>query len=113
MVTVRYASKRTAVSLLATSALVATVACAHPARLGMYDAQNRPNGYHWARHATHDPRFFEYYGVDPTNGWTVYVGPDGIYYTFSHPPPITTGDLRSYWRAHDAPARSATRPTPR
>jgi hypothetical protein len=113
MFTVRYASRRTAGSLLATSALAMTVACAHPTRLGVYDEQNRPQGYHWVRHPTSDQRFSEYYGVDPTDGWTVYVGPDGIYYTFPHPPPITTGDLRSYWRAHEVPTRSPLRPTPK
>lgn len=112
MVIVRYATRRWAGSLLATSVLVATFACSHPARLGVFDAQTRPTGYHWVRRPTRDPRFFEYYGVDPSDGWTVYVGPDGIYYTFRHPPPITTADLRSYWRAHDV-SRSGARPTPK
>jgi hypothetical protein len=91
----------------------ALLACTHPARLGVYDNQSRPAGYHWVRHATRDPRFAEYYGTDPTNGWTVYVGPDGIYYTFAHAPPISTRDLHAYWKAHDAPRDPAARPTPR
>jgi hypothetical protein len=105
------------VSAIATSAcLLSAAACSHPARLTIFDYTMRPAGYHWAAHRIRASKDLEYYGVDPRNGWTVYVGPDGIYYTFSHAPPITERDLRSYWTPHDAPRPAATgadRPTPK
>ena len=62
----------------------------------------RPRGYHWRSEfapTTHD---VVWYGKDPTTGWTVYVGPDGVYYTFNHPK-ITPRDLGSRWQPHDVP----------
>jgi len=93
---------------------VSPSACAHPSRLSIYDEAHRPRGYHWTAHRVSGTTV-EYYGVDPTNRWAVYVGPDGVYYTFAHAPPITTADLRSYWDPHDAPPalRATPRPTPR
>jgi len=90
-------------ALLAAFPLAFAVGCAHPARLSIYDEAHRPLGYHWVARPIPRSVGVEYYGVDPTDGWTVYVGPDGVYYTFAHAPPITTGDLRSYWDPHDAP----------
>jgi hypothetical protein len=87
---------------LAIVAVAAVGGCTHPARLTIYDYSLRPAGYGWAPHRIAHTRSVEYYGVDPQSGRTVYVGPDGIYYTFAHPPPITTQDLRSYWDPHDA-----------
>ena len=94
----------------------APTACAHPARLSPYGYTRRPMGYHWVgvRLPEVDGRAsaVTYYGVDPSNGWTVYVGPDGIYYTFNHSGRITPGDLHSYWRPHDSSA-TASRPAPK
>jgi hypothetical protein len=92
---------------------VAAAACSHPARLTIFDASLRPAGYHWAAHRIRGSRDVEYYGVDPSNGWTVYVGPDGLYYAFPHAAPITTRDLHSYWDPHDvARAANASSPGP-
>jgi hypothetical protein len=100
---------------VATALTAGVVACAHPARLTIYDASVRPAGYHWIAHRIGDTGTFEYYGVDPVTAWTVYVGPDGIYYAFPHAPPIGGGDLRSYWDPHDAPvsASGSSRDRPR
>jgi hypothetical protein len=99
---------------LAAALSAACVACSHPARLTVYDESLRPAGYHWTAHQIGRSRFVEYYGIDPANGWTVYVGPDGVYYSFRHAAPITTRDLRSYWNPHDAPvSASASSPARR
>jgi hypothetical protein len=98
----------------------ALVACAHPARLSPFDYRRRPEGYHWvalplptARATRGRAPNDAYYGVDPSNGWTVYVGPDGIYYTFAHRGRITPADLHSYWRPHDATSAGPSRPAPK
>lgn len=101
-----------ACSRAARAALVALVyallsGCAHPTRLSIYDEAHRPRGYHWLTQRIPGSTTVEYYAKDPANGWTVWVGPDGVYYTFAHAPPITTGDLHSYWDPHDAPRPSA------
>ena len=83
----------------------ALFACAHPARLSIFDEAHRPRGYRWKAHRIPRSTAVEYYGTDPASGRTVYVGPDGIYYCFPHGPPITTADLHSYWDPHDAPPR--------
>jgi hypothetical protein len=88
---------------LALPALAALAACAHPTRLSIFDEAHRPRGYHWSARPLARSGAVEYYGVDPSTGWTVYVGPDGVYYTFAHAPPITTEDLHSYWDPHDVP----------
>lgn len=88
--------------VVATALAAGVGACAHPARLTIYNWSLRPAGYHWIAHRIRGTRYSEYYGVDPATRWTVYVGPDGVYYSFAHPPPITSGDLRSYWDPHDA-----------
>jgi hypothetical protein len=83
--------------------------CGGPTRLSIFDYAHRPSGYHWVPGRPHGPgSMTEYYGIDPASGWTVYVGPDGIYYTFAHRGPIEPGDLRSYWHPHDAPAVAAS-----
>jgi hypothetical protein len=101
---------------IAFAALGPLGACAHPARLTVFDYHDRPAGYGWTPHRIAGTASFDYYGVDPANGWTVYVGPDGMYYTFNHPPPIAHGDLSSYWKPHDASRAGdppAGRPTPK
>lgn len=62
-----------------------------------YSYLHRPAGYHWKQ----GPNGF--YGIDPTNGWTVYVGSDNQYYSFPHRGPIRPGDLSAVWDPHDAP----------
>jgi hypothetical protein len=103
------ACSRIAAAVLA-FALVA--GCAHPTRLSIYDEAHRPSGYHWLTQRVPGTTTVEYFAKDPSDGWTVWVGPDGVYYTFAHPPPITTGDLHSYWDPHDArrPTAAPTRP---
>ena len=73
----------------------------HPDRLSAYTYVTRPTGYHWRKQTSPDGQIV-YYGVDPKTHWTVYVGPDGTYYTFPHAPPITPSDLGSLWDPHDA-----------
>lgn len=66
-----------------------------------YTYNHRPVGYHWTAKidpSTHDT---VYYGIDPSDGWQVYVGPDNIYYTFKHAGPIEPSDLRSPWAPHN------------
>ncbi|MEO9097225.1 MAG: hypothetical protein ABI346_03535 [Candidatus Baltobacteraceae bacterium] len=93
---------------MALAAVMWLSACAHPARLTKFDYLHRPAGYRWRPARTsHRPAAAAingYYGVDPSNGWTVYVGPDGIYYSFAHRGPIAPGDLESFWMPHDADA---------
>ena len=95
-------------------------ACAHPARLSPFDYRRRPEGYHWvalplptARAARGRAPNDAYYGIDPANGWTVYVGPDGSYYTFAHRGRITPAVLHSYWRPLDATSAGPSRPAPK
>ena len=107
---------------MAVASGTALSSCAHPTRLSAFDYRHRPTGYAWVARALPGPgraQLDQYYGRDPATGWTVYVGPDGVYYSFAHPPPIEPSDLQAFWRAHDAqlPTRTtgsaATRPTPR
>jgi hypothetical protein len=62
-----------------------------------YDYAHKPAGYHWTVRRDPNTGDIVYYGVDPANHYTVYVGPDSIYYEFAHPPPITPADLHSTW----------------
>ena len=85
---------------------MAVVACSrsvHTAQaLSRFDYYHRPLGYHWVARIAPGTKDVVYYGVDPSNGWRVYVGPDHVYYTFKHPPPIRKADLTSRWAPHDA-----------
>lgn len=62
-----------------------------------FDYYHLPAGYGFT--ATTDPVTGDrvYYGVDPGDGKTVYVGPDSVFYKFAHAAPITTADLSSIW----------------
>ena len=94
----------------ALAAAAALSACAHHDQLSAFNYSHRPAGYHWTQKrapVTHD---VVWYGVDPSNGWTVYVGPDNVYYTYSHPGEITPDDLRSRWDPHDAAGASSSSP---
>jgi len=75
---------------------------AHHDRLSDYNYVRRPSGYHWIARHSKQTGAIVYYGVDPVNGWTVYVGPDGIYYTFPHRGEIRPSDLQSLWDPHAA-----------
>jgi hypothetical protein len=64
-----------------------------------FDYCNLPPGYMWTAEA--DPEgSVGYYSVDPHTGRTIYVGPDGIFYAFSHRGRINPGDLNSFWNPH-------------
>lgn len=77
-------------------------AFAHYDRLSDYTYLNRPSGYHWAAQRNKQTGAIVYYGINPRNGWTVYVGPDNIYYTFRHKGDIRPSDLHSVWDPHEA-----------
>jgi hypothetical protein len=86
----------------------ALAACATHDRLS-YNVYHRPRGYHWVLSRAPGTNEPVYYGVDPITHQTVYVGPDGIYYRFSHSPPITPADLHSVWLdPKDVPETAAT-----
>lgn len=74
---------------------------AHRDRLTDYSYVRRPAGYHWAARSTGATGVIAYFGIDPVNEWTVYVGPDGQYYTFPHRGDIQPQDLTSFWDPHD------------
>lgn len=73
-------------------------------RLVDFSYVERPAGYNWkaVRAAPHGN--IGYYAKDPSNGWTLYVGPDNVFYTFRHAPPITPSDLGSLWTPHNRAA---------
>jgi hypothetical protein len=62
-----------------------------------FSYNRRPPGYAWKAGRDPNTRETVYYGIDPSNAYTVYVGPDGVYYEFNHPPPVTPDDVRSRW----------------
>lgn len=74
----------------------------HKDHLTTYDYLHRPDGYGWRPRRSKDTGVVGYYGVDPTDGWTVYVGPDNQYYTFPHQGEIQPSDLTSTWDPHSA-----------
>jgi hypothetical protein len=74
----------------------------HHDRLSDYNYLRRPTGYHWTAKRDKGTGAIVYYGTDPANGWTVYVGPDGIYYTFNHRGAIQPSDLQSLWDPHSS-----------
>lgn len=79
-----------------------TAIFAHRDRLVTYDYLHRPAGYGWTARRSKGTGIIGYYGIDPANGWTVYVGPDGLYYTFPHRGEIVPRDLSSLWDPHKA-----------
>ena len=79
---------------------------APPDRLLNFSSLRRPRGYHWKAARSPDGGETGYYGTDPSNGWTVYVGSrDNIFYSFPHRAPLTSADLSSLWEPHDANLR--------
>lgn len=74
---------------------------AHHDRLSAFTYLQRPRGYGWRPFVDSKTGTTAFYGINPRNGWTVYVGPDGIYYTFPHAPPIWPSDLGSVWDPKD------------
>lgn len=65
---------------------------------------NLPTGYAWQSQVYAPTGDTVYYGTVPasplyggTPGYTVYVGPDGVFYQFNHAPPIVPSDLNSIW----------------
>lgn len=81
-----------------------------PYRSALFDADTRPHGYAWRRSSSGDRKVPAYYARDPITGHTLYVGPDGIYYSFSHAPPITPKDLQSYWAPRNFSGPAGTSP---
>lgn len=79
----------------------AAVGCHHN-QLSPFNHLHRPFGYHWVEKRAPVTNDVVWYGVDPSNGWSVYVGPDNVFYTFKHPGEITPQDLNSKWDPHDA-----------
>lgn len=79
-----------------------SVIFAHRDRLVTYGYVHRPRGYGWKPRRSKTTGAIAYYGIDPANGWTVYVGPDNLYYTFPHRGDIQPADLDSTWDPHDA-----------
>jgi hypothetical protein len=73
---------------------------------GPYNYANLPPRYGWTA-STNTAGTTVYYGTAPsgdlsspplTAGWTTYVGPDSVFYAFSHAPPFNaTTDLTAYW----------------
>jgi len=84
--------------------LLILTGCAHRDRLSAFDYSHRPAGYNWTPRSAALSNDIVYYGVDPRTHWTVYVGPDGLYYTFPHSGDIAPSDFDSYWNPHDATA---------
>jgi lysophospholipase L1-like esterase len=76
---------------------------AAPYRSALYDVDLKPRGYVWKRTLIGKGPLAAYYARDPATNRTLYVGPDGIYYSFPHAQPITPADLRSSWKPHDVP----------
>jgi len=58
---------------------------------------NLPPGYSWVASINPVNNNTVYYGVDPGDSKTVYVGPDSVFYKFNHAPPITSSDSSSFW----------------
>jgi len=79
-----------------------SAAIAHHNRLSDFNYTHRPAGYQWKARISSETGAIVYYGINPSTRWTVYVGPDNVYYTFSHPGEIQSGDLQSVWDPHDA-----------
>ena len=91
---------RTGVTFVAIVAILS--GCAHRKQLTAFSYNERPTGYHWRAARAPGTGNVVYYGTDLSDGATVYVGPDGLYYKFKHKPPITPDDLRSVWDPIDA-----------
>ncbi len=65
-----------------------------------YSTDALPPGYHWR--AVKENGATVFYGIDPTNEWTVYVGPDQEFYSF--PADRMAPRFESYrWPPHAAP----------
>ena len=67
-----------------------------------YDYHNLPSGYHWRAVYDRATNVIVFYGEDPLTLETVYVGPDGRFFTYRHPGPIGPKDLTMRWDPHDA-----------
>jgi hypothetical protein len=65
-----------------------------------FGLQHLPAGYNWVFRTLGNGTLVAY-GKDPANGWTVYVGPDNVFYSFPHAEPITPGDLQRLWNPHN------------
>jgi hypothetical protein len=70
-----------------------------------YSYKNLPPGPDWVPSQNPQTGDTVYYAVQPSTpigtpanaGWELYVGPDSIFYTFDHSPPIAPADLGSFW----------------
>ncbi|HLI97518.1 MAG TPA: hypothetical protein VKT72_15720 [Candidatus Baltobacteraceae bacterium] len=90
-------------TMLTTLAASLAAIFSHKDHLTTYDYLHRPAGYGWKPRRSKATGAVVYYGIDPTDGWTVYVGPDNQYYTFPHGGDILPSDLTSTWDPHRAP----------
>lgn len=70
-----------------------------------YNEHRRPPGYGWKARSDPTTRDIVYYGVDPQDHATVYVGQDSVFYKFSHAGAIQPGDIQTRW----CPAPAQTR----
>ncbi len=90
-----------AVGVVAVTFCIAGCASRH-INMTCFDYRHRPVGYGWQARRDPTGASIVYYGRDPQTGKTVYVGPDGQYYTFAHPGTIAPSDLGTGWEPHDA-----------
>lgn len=73
---------------------------------GAYSYYNLPPGYGWGAYTNPTNNEVVFYGKNPNNGFTLYVGPDSIFYTFNHPAPIQPTDT-TIWTP-PAPSKNPT-----
>ncbi len=67
-----------------------------------FDYAHLPSGYHWRAIIYGPTNDIVFYGRDPYTNATVYVGPDGRFFIYTHPGPIRPQDMRDHWMPHDA-----------
>jgi hypothetical protein len=91
------------VSLGCTIAVLLLSGCISQDKYSAFTYDRRPSGYQWTARPNSSTGDLAYFGVDPRTHWTVYVGPDSVYYSYPHPGDIKQSDLDSSpWNPHDA-----------
>jgi len=87
----------TVVAFFLAMAAANTLRVENPPCTSSFSYANRPQDYGWIEHRNRVTRDQVYYGMDPQDHKTVYVGPDGALYKCGHPPPIEPSDVHSLW----------------
>jgi hypothetical protein len=86
-----------------TSVLAALLlsACSAPVCSTPFTHLHLPKGYAWHSSQAPDTGDIVRYGIDPTNGRTIYVGPDDVFYSYKGHHILYAENLRNRWCPHD------------